>query len=86
MKKLALLLAVSLLALSGCGTLEANFFSLKKESTEAVENLTTEAVRIKETVETEVEKAEQAADSVSTAIDAAQEAKEDLQNLTGGSD
>lgn len=86
MKKLASLLVVSLLVLSGCESLEANFFSLKKESAEAVENLTTEAVRIKETVETEVQKAEQAADSVSTAIDAAQKAKDDLQNLTGGSE
>lgn len=85
MKKIIPLL-LFLLITSGCSVseLKANFFSAKKETTEAVNNLTKEALETKELIETKANQAKNTAESISEAAKALNEAAEDIKTLTGG--
>lgn len=85
MKKLIPLLSF-LLITSGCSIseLKANFFNAQKETTEAVNNLTQEALETKELIETKANQAKNTAESISEAAKALNEAAEDIKTLTGG--
>lgn len=84
MKKLIPLLFLVLIS-SGCSIsdLKANFFAAKKETTEAVNNLTQEAIETKELIETKANQAKNTAESISEAADALNQAAEDIKTLTG---
>ncbi len=74
-KILISILALSL-ALTGCALQKA-----QKESAEAIQNLQTEALKIKTGVETSVTQFNEAKDSVENAVDAVQDAKKEIEDL-----
>ena len=82
MKKLAILLAFVLLLPACSSKLWKDFSIFQKEATEAVNNLTEEAVEAKNNIETRVNQVQDAADSVSTAVDAVNQATSDLKSLS----
>ena len=91
MKKLLATLILSSIFFSACSLEDFSFFT--KEANEAIYNLSNEAIRIKEGVETKVDQVQSAADSVrkasealNDASDAVQSVTEDIKDLTGSSD
>lgn len=85
MKKFTLILAL-LLILPGCSSLSSNLIDAKKEATEAVNNLTKDAIEKKELLETKIDQATKAAESISNAINAVDQASEDIKALTGSNE
>jgi len=84
MKKLLATLTLGLLLTACTATdLMNDLLNAKQEATEAVENLTNEAIGIKEGVGAKIEQIQQAADSVSDAVDAINQAKEDVGTVMG---
>lgn len=85
MKKLIPFLFIVIIV-SGCSVsdLKANFFSAKKETEEAINNLTEEAIETKELIETKTNQVKNTAESISDAAEALNQAAEDIKTLTGG--
>ena len=81
MRTIILISTLSLI-LTSCSI--SDWFTIQKEATEAIDNLTEEAVSIKDGLERKVGQFQQAGESVSNAIDAVQTAKDDLKAITGG--
>lgn len=83
MRTIILISTLSLI-LTSCSI--SDWFTVQKEATEAIENLTEEAIGIKDGLQIKVEQFQQAGESVSNAIDAVQTAKDDLKTLAGGTE
>lgn len=86
MKKLLALLPL-LFVLTSCqqtANLQTNIETAKKETTEAIENLTNEIISIKQGLENKIRQVKDAADAVSNAAEALNEAKDSLQTVMGG--
>lgn len=77
MKKLALILSLGLLLLPGC----SNIGTAQQEATEAIQNISNEAVRIKTNVETTTAQVKGAIDAVNGALTATQDAIGSVQDI-----
>lgn len=78
MKKLILCLSLGLLLLPGCSDLQF----AQQEATEAIQNISSEAIRIKTNAETTVTQVKEAYDSVNSALSATQDAVEAIHDAT----
>ncbi len=78
MNKIHLLISALTLSLilTGCGLEKAG-----KESVEAIQNIQSEALKIKTGVETSVTQFKEAKDSVENAVGAVQDAKKEIEDL-----
>lgn len=79
MKRLLATTILFSLLLSGCSNWEDAF----KEGSEAVENLTNEAIEVKTNVETKIQQVKDATESVNEAVEAVNQAKEDIGEVVG---
>jgi uncharacterized protein YoxC len=82
---LTLLTGSLFLALTGCTALDeltSKVDTVKKEGTEAAENLKNEALEVKTKVETKVNQVETAVNSVTTAVDTVNQAVDDVKTVT----
>jgi hypothetical protein len=77
MKKLVLTLSLGLLILPGC----SNLTSAHQEASEAILNVSNEAIRIKNNVETTATQVKGAIESVNSALTATQDAIESVQEI-----
>lgn len=77
MKKFVLIISLGLLFLPGCSNLSA----AHQEATEAVQNVSNEAIRIKTNVEVTTTQVKDAINSVNSALTASQEAIESVQTI-----
>lgn len=78
MKNLIIFMSLSLLLLTGC----SNLVMIQEEATEAIRNVTNEAIRIKDNATNTATQVKDAVDSVNEAVNEAQEAVDAIHEAT----